>query len=836
MARPNLSSRLGAIPLILAGPILRQVTDSSVTVWLALKQNATVSLNVYDTDQTDLVEPLMSGTLATTAIGTNLHIVAATARPQNILTKLTENKLYFYNLSFSSIDPPLSVTFSQAISPQGTTIQVKDALAYGSRALPSFVLPPKDLNKLKLIHGSCRKPHAEGYDALATLHVLINQNASSPLDRPHQLLLTGDQIYADDVADGLLLMLMDASRTLLQWSETLIIKPGETATITNWASYYRTKVLSKAQFTSDDLKSHLITLGEFISMYLFVWSDVLWPKDLPVFDDIVQPITLFARSDQVSKLVIYLRKNLKSTMDEELQYIANFRSTLPNVRRALANIPTYMICDDHEVTDDWNSTRRFCSQVYGNALGMRVVQNALAAFSVCQAWGNDPDRFAGSAAGAVLLDTLGKVAAKVHGVAAGTEVGSTAAADLYESSSTTIQKIVGVHPATVVNSAGRVFHDNEDNVASNNPDSLRFNFRIEGPGHLVLVTDTRTWRGFPSSALDDHGDFLESYAAKPEMPRQLSLTNPLDDRLLLVVVTTNAPPIASVRFSERHPFLLNTVSHAGDKIKGFFIDPPTLTTSAPPLYSGSVRAIYEFDLEDSWDFPSSPFDHSAPFDRLVVHLDSLLQAQGRTQQVILLSGDVHSSFASRLSVFGQDPQTGVMGKPRMVVAQVVSSALKNQATKTKGQQLEGYTYAPAELARHLVPNFVPEAFQGSKLSGVVSDSVYRLDYLVATAGQTSTMPFPDPLVIVDGQDATNLRNYSKMHQYANILQYSGASDLQIIGHNNIAELKFIWGADKRAQHILHWSGSDGTVYTTTYDVSLNLNDAKYQMLNLIHFP
>ena len=223
MARPNLSSRLGAMPLILAGPILRQVTDSSVTVWLALKQNATVSLKVSDTDQTNLIQPLMSGTLATTAIGTNLHIVAVTARPQNILTTLTENKLYFYNLSFSSTDPPLSATFSQAISFQDTAIQVKDALAYGDRALPSFVLPPKDLNKLRLIHGSCRKPHAEGYDALATLHGLINQNASSPLDRPHQLLLTGDQIYADDVADGLLLMLMDASRTLLQWSETLVI-------------------------------------------------------------------------------------------------------------------------------------------------------------------------------------------------------------------------------------------------------------------------------------------------------------------------------------------------------------------------------------------------------------------------------------------------------------------------------------------------------------------------------------------------------------------------------------------------------------------------------------
>jgi hypothetical protein len=564
-------------------------------------------------------------------------------------------------------------------------------------------------------------------------------------------------------------------------------------------------------------------------MYLFVWSDVLWPKDLPVFDDIVQPITLFVRSDQTSRLVSYLRKHLKSTIDEELKYIANFRSTLSDVRRALANIPTYMIFDDHEVTDDWNSTRRFCSQVYGTSLGLRVVQNALAAFSLCQAWGNEPERFAGTAAGAVLLDNLGKVAAKVSGVAAGTEVGSKAAADLYEDSSAAIQKLVGVHLATAVNSAGRVFHDSEDNVASSNPDSLRFNFRIVGAGHLILVTDTRTWRGFPSFGLDDRGDFLESYAAKSEMLRQLSLSDLLDDRLLLVVVTTNAPPIAGIRKAATNPFLLN-LKHAGENIEGFFIDAPTLTSSAPPLYSGSVRAIYEFDLQDSWEFPSAPFDH------LVVQLDSLLQAQGRTSQAILLSGDVHSSFASRLTVFGQDPQDGIMGTPRMVVAQLVSSALKNQLTKTKGQQLEGYTYAPMELARHKVPDFVPEAFAGPTLTGVVSDSVYRLDYLVATAGQTSTMPFPDPLVIQEGQNVANLRTYAKVHSYHNNLIYSGASDLQIIGHNNVAELKFIWGADKRAQHILHWSGPDGTVYTTTYDVSLNPGDTKYKMLSVIDVP
>jgi hypothetical protein len=44
------------------------------------------------------------------------------------------------------------------------------------------------------------------------------------LERPHQLFLTGDQIYADEVADVLLVALTDAGDTLLGWKEEL---PGD---------------------------------------------------------------------------------------------------------------------------------------------------------------------------------------------------------------------------------------------------------------------------------------------------------------------------------------------------------------------------------------------------------------------------------------------------------------------------------------------------------------------------------------------------------------------------------------------------------------------------------
>jgi hypothetical protein len=66
---------------------------------------------------------------------------------------------------------------------------------------------------------------------------------------------------------------------------------------------------------------------------------------------------------------------------------------LLKVRRLLANIPTYMIFDDHDVTDDWNITGSWYDKVRTSPLGRRVVSNALAAYWAFQGWGNDPDNF-----------------------------------------------------------------------------------------------------------------------------------------------------------------------------------------------------------------------------------------------------------------------------------------------------------------------------------------------------------------------------------------------------------------------------------------------------------
>jgi hypothetical protein len=48
MAWQSLSQRLSSLPRVLAGPMLRKTTRTDVTVWLALRTAADVTLNVLD--------------------------------------------------------------------------------------------------------------------------------------------------------------------------------------------------------------------------------------------------------------------------------------------------------------------------------------------------------------------------------------------------------------------------------------------------------------------------------------------------------------------------------------------------------------------------------------------------------------------------------------------------------------------------------------------------------------------------------------------------------------------------------------------------------------------
>lgn len=342
-----LASRLDSLPLVLCGPILRRVLPSSVTVWVALRKPATVTLSVYDGDGPQRVRVMPPVTFAaasraTTPVGEHLHITAVTARGPS--TPLHEGKVYFYDLTFDSGGTTQTLEQATLMPP----IQV-DRFSYSLLTkLPSFSLPPADLNELRLIHGSCRKANGDSDDLLAALDDLIGATANIANARPHQLLMTGDQIYADEVADTLLLLATDAADTLLGPTRNEML-PGARAPASPFAAASfppgtRVGLTEDAGFTTDDRRSHLMALGEYMAMYLFAWSDVLWPVELPTVQDV---ITQGAGKLKGGFLIEVLQDSA-----DQISAVNRFKATVGKVRRALANIPTYMICDDHEITDD----------------------------------------------------------------------------------------------------------------------------------------------------------------------------------------------------------------------------------------------------------------------------------------------------------------------------------------------------------------------------------------------------------------------------------------------------------------------------------------------------
>ncbi len=664
------------MPLVLAGPILRQVTPNAVTVWFALRKPAKVSLRVFENGSPG--DPLMAAGTApssdpatTTPIGKNLHIVAATVRTD---TPLVPGKIYCYDATIVTTDASASTqNLAQATTATGGTAPV---LAYASLDFPSFALPPQDLNSLRLVHGSCRKPHGGTLkntqnptpDQLATLDGLIGSSASDATARPHQLLLTGDQIYADDCDDELLVSLTDAADVLLSWSGTGEILPTNDPTTSSASAIGasgRIAVVTSAGFTGDDRRSHLLSLGEFFAMYLFVWSDVLWGETM-TYEEFESNIYVLAAShpDWTAPATV------QSEYDDRQAAVQTFRKTLPSVRRALANIPTYMILDDHEVTDDFNMTRNFVDAVYARDLGVRIVQNALTAYAVCQVWGNVPEQFdpgAPTAAGTQLLAQLAAVAGAANN------------AQAFETASPAIRTLVGVHKREEMDDTStgapprsmHAFHAGtpDDTVTVNgidvNTQSLRYNFTVEGPSHQVLVTDTRTWRGFVgNNALPTllYGQLSDQIVnAKP----------PLGERLQLLVCSTNAPAIAQIRL----------LVHAGGA--------QWLTTWLR-RHETPRSAIDYWDVYDSWDFPSRDFDE------LIVALTKRLATRDGTivAPLVILSGDVHFSFSSRMAYWATTRLGDTTPQPaNIVIAQLVSSSLKNEAPSTRAVELGGYANA-----------------------------------------------------------------------------------------------------------------------------------------------
>lgn len=147
------------LPLILAGPLVRRVEPTSVSVWVALSKQSQVELGIWSGP---VVTTSPSGVFGTSGaahtstansirIGEKLHLALVTIDLS--ASPLTPAQIYSYNLLFTGSSGTKDLN-SEALLVDNPGRPKHLALGYQPNQLPGFATSPVSLEQLKLIQGS----------------------------------------------------------------------------------------------------------------------------------------------------------------------------------------------------------------------------------------------------------------------------------------------------------------------------------------------------------------------------------------------------------------------------------------------------------------------------------------------------------------------------------------------------------------------------------------------------------------------------------------------------------------------------------------------------------
>lgn len=370
-----------SLPLIIAGPILRKVTATEVNIWLVTTQplEGLVEISDAGTGEQYYSQPVSKEHLL--QVGKRAWVCMLTLQGEFPTHRALRYQLQTQSGLLTELMPHL-IYGEDKQSAQGVEFLISEKADY-------------------VLHGSCRNPHHFSKDTLVQADAKV---ASQQIEnRPDMLIMSGDQIYADHVAGPML----DAIEQLVE----LLGLPDEEfeqAPIKNTQELYQSpdcfygrdnilphyvddgSLLNKLLphrdtpiFSSRECENHLISFAELFAMYLLVWSPVPW--------------TLVNRERLLDRKFTTGGKALEPKWQQhwrdEKVHIDAFVEGLDKVQRLLAHVPTYMIFDDHDVTDDWNLTVGWEKAANENLFSHRIIGNSLIAYWLCQGWGNAPEKF-----------------------------------------------------------------------------------------------------------------------------------------------------------------------------------------------------------------------------------------------------------------------------------------------------------------------------------------------------------------------------------------------------------------------------------------------------------
>ena len=260
-----------SIPLIIAGPTLRHCDEQHFTLWFVSKKPLqSLRLRLIGTE---FDRELGSDELHCVTLGKHAFQYLIRVSQVDLLPKYTQLQYQVYNDNHVLFDDI-------------------DALSYPQRQNGEFIIKP---HVDKLLHGSCRNAHHHSGDALVAADSQLAQ-CTDISQRPALLMMSGDQVYVDDIAGPMLYAIGQVISLLGLEHEQFVDAPLQDSSQISYqpAAMYKRHLdlLPKTQykaktaiarwyvnhpiFTSSLAENHLVSLNELIALYLLYWSPELW--------------------------------------------------------------------------------------------------------------------------------------------------------------------------------------------------------------------------------------------------------------------------------------------------------------------------------------------------------------------------------------------------------------------------------------------------------------------------------------------------------------------------------------------------------------------------------
>ncbi len=171
-----------SLPDVLAGPMLRRLLPERMTLWLVASRPLTLTL-VLERDQARSMRlRLDDAQCHRLRIGEHavVHMIDVAICPA-----FDEGEILHYDL---------------LIENQGQCRGIADWAPQLCHEGESLLTVRHAMTLSSIAHGSCRRPHHDAPDGLARLDRELHAQRTTPEQWPSLLMMTGDQIYADDVA------------------------------------------------------------------------------------------------------------------------------------------------------------------------------------------------------------------------------------------------------------------------------------------------------------------------------------------------------------------------------------------------------------------------------------------------------------------------------------------------------------------------------------------------------------------------------------------------------------------------------------------------------------